>query len=903
MKKLFFTFLLCSCVGTALASVTIDSIAYNLNETELTAEVTYNGTNYYSGSVIIPESITYDTKIYSVTSIGSEAFANCTKLKSVAISNNITTIGTKAFIACKHLKSILIPSSVISIGEEAFTGCSSLNSTTISNGVTSIGKSAFSSCTALTSITLPNSITTIGSYAFEGCKSLASFSIPYSVTTVADCVFSGCTGLTSIEIPNSITSIGGGAFSGCAGLISVDLPNSVTSIGKSAFEYCKSLASFSIPNNVTKVENFTFGSCTSLKSVAIPNSVTSIGNKAFVGCDSLAFINVDNDNPKYCSIDGVLFNKDKTTLMLCPVGKRGEYIIPNNATSIGDNAFDNCTGLTSVIIPNSIISIGEYAFYYCVGLTSVTLSNSVTSIGSHAFQECNSLASFSIPNSVTTVADYAFSGCTGLKSIEIPYGIKSIGYYTFRHCTSLTSITIPNSVTSIGFNAFEDCTSLITIDVDEENPNYCSVNGVLFNKAQTTLCKYPGGIQGEYIIPNSVTRVGDEAFDACSGLSAVIIPNSVTSIGYRAFEYCSGLSSIEIPSSVTNIGDVAFYYCTGLTFIEIPNSVTSIGYYAFRDCTGLISITIGSGVKNIRYNAFEHCESLNSVTCKALTPPTMELLGNEGVFYRVDCSKIPLYVPAESISAYKAADQWKDFNPIRPIGYTEYTITFVNWDDSVLLELPIEEGVIPEYTGTTPIRPTDEDYTYTFSGWSPAIVAANHDTTYIAQYMAIPIGQDTIATEETEEDVDVNATPTEEGSVILEWPAVENADTYTITIAKNGEIICTLVFDDEGRLISIAFGAPARDGIGRNVPAAEKAAKGWRYEVKGLEPDTEYAYTVMAKQNETVLYSETIDFTMPAPQGIDDINAATKSQKIVRDNQVLILRGDKTYTLTGQEVK
>ena len=280
-------------------------------------------------------------------------------------------------------------------------------------------------------------------------------------------------------------------------------------------------------------------------------------------------------------------------------------------------------------------------------------------------------------------------------------------------------------------------------------------------------------------------------------------------------------------------------------------------------------------------------------------PPIMDSF----VFEHVDCSAIPLYVPAESISAYKAADQWKDFNPIRPIGYTEYTITFVNWDDSVLLKLPVEEGVIPEYTGATPTRPADEDYTYTFSGWSPDIVAANQDTTYIAQYMTIPIGQDTIATVETEEDVYVNATPTEEGSVILEWPAVENADTYTITIAKNGEIICTLVFDDEGRLISIAFGAPARGDNGRNVPAAEKAAKGWRYEVKGLEPDTEYAYTVMAKQNETVLFSETLDFTMPAPQGIDDVESGVKVPKLLRDNQVLILRGEKIYTVTGQEIK
>ena len=682
-----------------------------------------------------------------------------------------------------------------------------------------------------------------------------------------------------------------------------------------------------------------FRDCTKLTSVSIPKSVTSIGEQAFAGCSGLTSINVDSENPNYSEIDGVLCNKDKTILLLYPGGKQGEYIIPNsvstigamafyscknltsvtipnNVTSIGNNAFTNCTGLTSIEIPNSVDSIGNCAFWDCANLTSVVIPNSVTSIGKSAFHGCSGLTSIEIPNSVTSIAQCLFAECTNLTSVTIPNSVTSIEFGAFLRCSSLPSVEIPHSVTSIGQDAFYGCSSFTSIEISDNvtsigkeaflkcdsltsviiNSNaIVSKNYSTINTSDQLLKNVFGNQVTSLVIGDGISSIGNYAFYWFEKLTSVTIPNSVTSIGVGAFEACRGLTSIEIPDSVTLLGDFSFAYCKSLTSVEIPNSVTSIGKCAFSPCSGLTSLTIGNNVTSIGKKAFYDCKKLATITCETIIPPSTDSSFND--------FSSTLYVHKQSLPAYQAADEWSLFNikSIEPLD--TFAITFVNWDDSVLLELPVEEGVIPEYTGTTPIRPTDEDYTYTFSGWSPDIVAANQDTTYIAQYMAIPIGQDTIATEETEEDVDVNATPTEEGSVILEWPAVENADTYTITIAKNGEIICTLVFDDEGRLISIAFGAPARGDNGRNVPAAEKAAKGWRYEVKGLEPDTEYAYTVMAKQNETVLYSETIDFTMPAPQGIDDINAATKSKKIARDNQVLILRGDKTYTLTGVEVK
>ena len=186
----------------------------------------------------------------------------------------------------------------------------------------------------------------------------------------------------------------------------------------------------------------------------------------------------------------------------------------------------------------SVTSIGNWAFWGCTGLTSVTIPNSVTSIEGSAFRDCNSLTSVTIGNSVTSIEGSAFGGCTGLTSVTIPNSVTSIGSSAFWGCTGLTSVTIPNSVTSIGIQAFYDCTGLTEINVDENNTAYSSIDGVLFNKSQTELVCYPYGKQGAYVIPNSVTSIGDYAFYKCSSLTSVTIPNSVTSIGEAAFYRC-----------------------------------------------------------------------------------------------------------------------------------------------------------------------------------------------------------------------------------------------------------------------------------------------------------------------------------------------------------------------------
>ena len=366
-----------------------------------------------------------------------------------------------------------------------------------------------------------------------------------------------------------------GAFKFCKSLQSVTIPNSVKSIGDEAFCGCRSLQSVTIPNSVTSIGDGAFSACESLQSVTIPNSVKSIGDDAFRWCKSLQSVT-----------------------------------IPNSVKSIGDGAFSACESLQSVTIPNSVTSIGDEAFYLCKSLQSITIPNSVTSIGDGTFRDCESLQSITIPNSVTSIGNRAFIWCKSLQSITIPNSVTKIGDEAFSDCKSLQSVTIPNSVTSIGDGAFSGCNICFFIcnSTYFQNDDVC-----LFNKDKTAIVSRIKDCVN-YIIPNSVTSIGDEAFGWCKSLQSVTIPNSVKSIGDEAFSGCKSLQSVTIPNSVTSIGDHAFSSCESLQSVTIPNSVTKIGDRAFCSCKSLQSVTIPNSVTNIKDGAFSSCESLQSVT-------------------------------------------------------------------------------------------------------------------------------------------------------------------------------------------------------------------------------------------------------------------------------------------------
>ncbi len=785
-KKLFTLFFaLVASVGTMFASDTqVDGIWYNFNSTTKVAEVTYRGSNAssyvgeYTGSVTIPSSVVYKNITYTVSNIGEYAFSGCTDLKSVTFLNNGSNIGKSAFSGCTGLTSVAFPNKISNIGESAFSGCTGLTSVTFpENSIycISIGKNAFYGCTSLTSVDMPNnSVTSIGEYAFCNCVNLPSIKIPEdsdypiyihdyafsscneltsvilseAVKYLGNSVFSYCAKLTSVEIPEKIkiTSIGSYTFYNCSSLTSIDIPSSVTSIGDYAFYGCSGLTNIEIPNSVTSIGDNAFCNCSGLTSMDIPNSVTSIGSSAFYYCFGLTSVTIGN------SVTSI----GNSAFFHC--SKLSSVTIPNSVTSIGDAAFEGCQGLTSVTIGNSVTSIGNRAFYFCSSLTSVTIPNSVTSIGNDAFSNTgltsvtlnsNALVNkaytsssnfknifggqvteYFIGDNVSGIGENAFYGCSKLSSVTIGNSVTSIGSSAFGSCKRLTSITIPNSVTEIGGGAFSECTGLTSVT-----------------------------------IPNSVDSIGDYAFEYCTGLTSVAIGNRVKCIGYGAFSGCSNLTSVHIsdlaawcnitflskvdvyysnplenahhlylngteikdliiPNSITSIGNDAFDGCTGLTSVTIPNSVTSIGYWAFFDCLGLSSVTIGKNVTSIGEQAFAYCTGLTSVTCFATTPPNCD----DGVFQEIDCSQIPLYVPSESINAYKNAYTWEYFSKIRAIGDAYYIVTFKDWDGTVLKTEEVEQG----QSATAPTDPTRENYT--FIGWDKEFSNVQSDLIVTAQY-------------------------------------------------------------------------------------------------------------------------------------------------------------------------
>ena len=523
-----------------------------------------------------------------------------------------------------------------------------ITSVIIEDGITSIGDDAFFDFDGLEEITIPASVLKIGVTVFESCDRLEriNFAAGSQLTTIEDRAFESCHALTTINIPSSVTNIGEGILCDCENLTSITvaagnacfktdasgalytidgtkllayplgrnaavytIPRTVTTIGGSVFYDCQTIEEvvFEDGSALEKIDDFAFAYCYNLATINIPESVSLIGNHAF---DDTPWDNtLANNMPQGGSVTfgTVLYKVDSGIL--------GSFVVGNDITTIAGGAFYGCSGLESVIIPDNVTYIGDAAFEDCSSLESVSFTGTPTIevISNEIFYSCGSLTNITIPASVTFIGYEAFSGCSALTSIVIPNNVTYIGMYAFEQCdhleevifesgskvdtidggafykSGITTISIPVGVKYISSGAFEGCNALTAINVNENNTCYTSLDGLLLTKDERTLVSYPAAKSpNNVIIPASVTKIDDYAFESNENITAIIIPESVTTIGELAFYECSALETVIIPESVTSLGRMAFSECDHLNNVyvlpAIPSFYDDIFYDINDDC-------------------------------------------------------------------------------------------------------------------------------------------------------------------------------------------------------------------------------------------------------------------------------------------------------------------------------
>ena len=680
----------------------------------------------------------------TVTSIGSGVFKGCDSLKSIKVAkDNPSYKSEKGVLLTKNGKTILgsaraavrayIPKGAETIGDYAFSENKNLKSVKIPEGVKEVGEGAFEGCASITRLSLPDSLKKIGKKAFRNCQKLKSVSLPDGIAYVGVAAFNFCAALKEVFRPEGLgrhlkhafyfdskqTRIiekvnykyikvngnnigyrknykekGWSVFWPYIGILkgALVIPKEiegrpVTRIGSYAFEDCSKITSVELPDSIKEIEEQAFFDCDGLTSVRISKSVTNIENRAFLRCRRLKSIVVDPDNPVYSSVSGLLLSKDGKTLHTIPSGMKSVNI-PEGVEKIDSGACSDGF-VKSVIIPQSVKSIGAFAFSYCRKLRTVTIPESVQSIGDGAFYACN------------------------LASVIIPDGLKSIGEEAFKDC-DLKKVVLPDSLGSIGKEAFEDCRKLKIVTVLKRAAN--AGKGRAIAAPNTANIIKEGIFSGynskltKFIIPKSISVIGEEALELALNLTKIIVPNGVTIIGRNAFSYCRKLKSVSIPKSVTSIGEyrskdkehfsdeVSFYSewrdkniepetkgafdgcevlkstnvarsnpvyrsVSGLLLtkdgkklvevpkgkiqVKIPNGVKVIGHSAFAGCKKLVSVTIPDSVTRIGDCAFKDCSALTNITL----PKSVTRIGKNAFW---GCAGLKFLQVADENSSYKS---------------------------------------------------------------------------------------------------------------------------------------------------------------------------------------------------------------------------------------------------------
>lgn len=756
--------------------------------------------------------------------------------------------------------------------------------------VTGVGKMAFYSCKTITSVTIPDGMVSIGSSAFCYCSNLESIELGNTLQTIENGAFFECTKLKTITIPSTIKSIGSNVFYGCKALTSALFDNCAAALGEAIFSHCSNLSSVQLGNSIISIGNNSFYECYKLVSIDVPSTVVSIGNGAFTSVPNISYTGSESSPYNWGArclngyVDGwfIYGDESKTILKACSASAMGEIQIPGSVTEIDRYAFMNCKAITSVQIPNSVTIIGEAAFQDCSGLVAVILSNSITSIPNSAFAGCSSLTSVTIPVSVTTIGNYAFGGCSSLETINIPENVTSIGDQAFYDCTNLSNINIPDNVTDFGGIAFYGT----------------NLSGPLYN-SHTFIYMPPSYAINEYTIPDGIKTIANSAFEWCQSINTIHLPNTITYIGERAFSFCIGLTSFDLPNSVQNVGNGAFYRCDGLM-----NAVYNDHLLAYVPCNIAETFSIPYGIETIANSVYEGCESLTAITI----PESVKSIGDMAFF---GCSNLASLTIPTSVT-YIGSEAFGVCS----------SLTSVSLPDNV-----VAMGVYSPFESCNGL--TEPVYN--------AHVFAYMPTTYSGDYK-ITDGIETIVggsftSCKNITSIDIPSSVTFIGRQAFDWTSGLTSVTCRAIVPP--------AFDD------ITFAA-VDNSIPLYVPAKSvklyKEAFGWKRftNIQPIpaepEPITDYTVNYFDK-DKSIITSEVVTLDLPDAPSIEGftfvkwkvlasdlteginiqavytyngvpteapsvyVNPANSAQKLIRNGNIYILSGDKTYTITGQDVK
>ena len=609
------------------------------------------------------KNINISNSVKSIGRITNSIFYKCSSLSSINVNsenkyyssdNGVLYNKEKTKIlkypeGKKDITTFEIPSSVIEIGESAFENCTGITNIKMSDNVKEIEQGAFSYCENLLSINLSKAITVIESNLFEECNSLKNIDIPNTVTTIEQSAFFSCDDLENTKFSSGLTSIGTRAFEDCVSLKEVVLPETVVNIGNRAFQNCTNLKNIEMPKNLENVgENLLFNNAkiqykinNGATSIEIPSIVKRAMNTddilyandiQYTNCsidDGKLILDTQNGNVLIEINSGVLkgltviiltntwdISQNKDNSVKAVLSDDGTLTISGNGkmknwTESSDSEWRiSKESIYKVIIEKGVENIGDYAFYACINLRSVELAEGLKSIGNYAFA-----GDFSGYTIGIDFGEYDIKGCTQLKNIELPNGIVEIGEEAF-HGSGLTQIEIPSTVSNIGDRVFRYCKDLTSIEVDENNINYSSKDGILFDKEKNELIQYPMGKKDikEYEIPETVKQIDTGAF-YCSKLSKIKMFNNVNNIENMAFMGATLLQDITLSTNIEEIGKQAFYACLSLQEIKIPKNVKTIDWGTFEECNFLEKIVIPSNVIKINDSAIDKDSSV-TIYCK-----------------------------------------------------------------------------------------------------------------------------------------------------------------------------------------------------------------------------------------------------------------------------------------------